>query len=505
MSRRVLCAFLSLIMIVSACPMLASASGSAADDEVKLILSADSNLPDTIDVSVYVKSVNHASREGAYAYFVYDSDKLAVVDAQGNRIDIAAMTNGVTFKNNKIDAVDCVGGWSDDSSFVKTISGGMLVGLEVIPDEETDISDGVAVAYIRLKIVGGDFGDYQTDWITPVREKTDALAFASALYTVEGKSEPAPELTESVDFVQLSCAHSFSELIVENPSNGKSGTMYYICSQCGLHTGVTTDENGQSVPIEKAASTLNGNPLYTDNETVIPAVDLNNLITKTADGKVIGNYPLRGASLRLTQPLDNNYIDMRFTASVQIPQGAKIVDFGMIYTLASSILKDGCEVGADASLYDTEKLVLDGVDGDFGVNQYGINVAVLSYKQITESGSKFYFTTYDSESGVTGKSIDDTEQIDSANYISYNLVVSQIKSENYARYYAVRAYCTYNYLGRDFTVYDGADSGSALCSARSVYYIAEKAYASASESEYAKQYIYQKVLTVADPQKYPAE
>ena len=68
---------------------------------------------------------------------------------------------------------------------------------------------------------------------------------------------------------------------------------------------------------------------------------------------------------------------------------------------------------------------------------------------------------------------------------------------NYTRYYSVVPYITYtDASGYEHTIYGKEYSAS-------IFYIAEKAYASTTEPEYNQEYIYKYILNVVDPDKYP--
>ena len=489
MKRRIFSFAIAVIMLLAAMPV---ASSAADNDSLALILSADEAIADTIDVNLYVKSDNLITPKGAYAYFTFDSSKLNLIDSEGNAININSMASGSTFIANGINAVSCIDGWSDDSSFAKKSGSAVLVGLEIAPGSNADVKNGVNAGFIRLKIANGDFGDFEESWISPVREKTDNLAFVNALFETTGKSEPVINYDSDDDVIQLSCEHQWAGPYAQAPANGKNGEIHYICTVCGLLTGVQQDGS----PIEKASSTQDGNPLIVENESVLAAAEMNSLVTKTSGGDVYIDYTARGASLRMKNTEDDGKSDMRFTASVHIPDGAEIIDFGMVYTPAERLLKEGAEGGADASSYNVEKLVTAGVDGNLGVNSYGIQVAILSYKNTIEAGKTFNFTTYEEGVGVTGASIRNDDRLETADYVSYNLVISNIKLANYTRFYAVRSYCVYKYLGQTITIYDSVVADDmATCSARSVLYVAEKIYAADTSSEHEKQYVYDRIIS----------
>ena len=188
---------------------------------------------------------------------------------------------------------------------------------------------------------------------------------------------------------------------------------------------------------------------------------------------------------------DNGKSDIRFSASIRIPEGAEVVDFGMVYTLANNILKQGETSGTSMDAYDVEKLVTTGIIGDFGVNEFGVQAAVLSYKQTVDAGKKFRFSTYEEGVGATGSSVNDTEQLETADYVTFNLVIANVKSAHYSRFYAARSYCVYKYLGETFTIYDAVSAdGSAVCSARSILYVAQMIYADDNADAATKQYVY---------------
>jgi hypothetical protein len=247
--------------------------------------------------------------------------------------------------------------------------------------------------------------------------------------------------------------------------------------------------------------------LNVSNATEIPCASLNIFDLKSSDGSSIYNYSQRGAAIRCSEAKESGIAAIRFTASAdvpEIPSGASanesksysIVDFGFVYCLSDSIVKDEYTVADEnASKLDITKLVADGMSTSPGANSYGINCAVMSYKGVTESGSTFKFSTYDANGKYTGSSTYGNADLENAKHITFNLVI-KVSQENYKRFYAVRSYVTYKYLGMEFTVYDADDKSANICSSRSVYYVADKAYNSSTEIQTNKDYIYETILSL---------
>ena len=85
----------------------------------------------------------------------------------------------------------------------------------------------------------------------------------------------------------------------------------------------------------------------------------------------------------------------------------------------------------------------------------------------------------------------------SEDYIKYSVCMVDISVLNYTRYYSVVPYITStDASGYEHTIYGKEYSAS-------IFYIAEKAYASTTEPEYNQEYIYKYILNVVDPDKYP--
>lgn len=486
-----------LALLLSLFPVASSASST----ELSIILSPDEFYESTVDVAVCVKSSLSVSTDGIYAYFTYDSSKLTPLDTSGSEIDFGSFSSGATFNANKVTAVSCTSDWSDDSSFIKTISGNTVVGLELAPAADADVSDGVPAGFIRLKIKNGDYSAFDTQWITPVTEKIGAMAFPSAVFTSSGKLEPTLSKSYSDEFKQLTCAHDWGETVSVAPLSGKDGKIYYKCSKCALTTAVDCNASGELSPHSRNSVSLQD--LSADSSTAIPSAATDKFDLMSTEGSSIYDYSSRGAAIRCSEQTADGTADMRFAASVTLPDlsaagdaasSYKLVDFGFIYCLSDSILKSGsAEADENASKLSSEKITAQGLTD--GVNVYGVECAKLSFKELTDAGKVFNYSTYDADGKYTGSSANSNAKPDSAKYLTFNLVIN-IAEKNYERFYAVRPYVTYSYLGSEFTLYDCDDSFDAICSSRSVKYVAGKAYNSQSELQSNKDYIYEKILSL---------
>lgn len=498
--KKILSSALAVIMMLVAVPI----SSSAVSAELGLVFSADSELKNTIDVSVYVKSSEEVTENGAYAYFTFNSDKLTPVDSKGNSIGAESLSDGVTFSANGLDVLTCTEGWSDESSFIKYANNANIVGMEISPSKKTDVSKGVKIGFIRLTLKSGDFSTFDENWITPIREKTDNLAFPCAVYLASGKTEPTLFAEYEKELLQLTCTHEWGELISVPPLSGKDGSAYYTCTKCGLRTSVNFSPSGQLSPCKRKSE--RSADLLENNVSVLPSAKANVFAIKSSDGTTIYDYSLRGAAIRCSQEVSGkSYI--RFTASVDLPripdnvdvtqkESFKILDFGVVYCLSSSLLRDsGDEADENLSKLDVTKLVMDGMEGSVGENAYGINCAVCSYKQVQNSGAAFNYSTYDAEGKYTGSSAYSTQKMDTAEHLTFNLVVGT-EGKNYKRFYAVRSFITYEYLGSQYTIYDCDNQSEPVCSSRSVFLVAERAYKNPSELPTNKEFLYKTILSL---------
>lgn len=500
MFKKICSLFLVAILILSIVP----SAFAVSDLELILLLSPDSELAETVDVSLFVKCTQKISENGVYSYFSYNTDHLDLVDSDGKVIDLSAFENGVTFIGNGVAGVECAEGWDDDASFVKTIDNKQIFGFEVAPREATDVSEGVKIATARFKIKADSYAGFDKAWITPLSESIGEIAFPAAAYTPSGLVESAAAIDYSDSFEKIICSHTWSNIIYEDPQNGIDGKAYYQCLKCALKTAVKVDDDGSFIPESKTVDFIGD--LQQREYSVIPAPTANNFNYESASGRTSYDYRTRGAAIRCTEPLDGDYTTMRFAESYYLPQPnsecteneaktLKINDFGVVYSLSSSLLKSGSEQASeDASLLNIDKLNIDGISGGFGTNTSGIDCAICSLKY-PASDDGFRYSTYNLGGEYTGSSINSTQKLATASYVTYNLVIRVIQ-ENYKRFYAVRPFVTYEYLGKEFTLYDTDESENPACSSRSVYYVAERAARNPAELEENREYINNHILSL---------
>ena len=84
-------------------------------------------------------------------------------------------------------------------------------------------------------------------------------------------------------------------------------------------------------------------------------------------------------------------------------------------------------------------------------------------------------------------------------HIQYTVCITDIRPEYYTEEYVAVPYKTYVENGEEVTVYGNMTQNV------TVYSVAELCYASADTSAEQKEYIYNNILTVVDPKKYPAK
>ena len=217
------------------------------------------------------------------------------------------------------------------------------------------------------------------------------------------------------------------------PADGKPGMIYYECARgCGKCATCVISAGGERqigeicTPEALEASTVD-----------IPAPHFNsyNSVENEYD------YHNRGASLRVDKAEREDVQAMRFAASVLIPDGAQIEDFGYIYT-RSDYFKQ------------LSKFVLG------GANVYSTSV---------KSGKYSCHTVAEGE------------------VRTFNIVLS-IDRDNWSYDYLARPYIVYTFAGETFTVYDE------IYASRSVDYVAQRIVDSPLERADVKAYIQAKIL-----------
>ena len=259
--------------------------------------------------------------------------------------------------------------------------------------------------------------------------------------------------------------HNQSELkIGSNPENGTAGFMYYECQRCAKIFAVGQDGNLDPTQeydtVEEVMSNANAE---------IPAPSFNTYVKQDY------NYAARGVSLRWANEddADTTVQATRFTASLQIPVGSQVTDFGYVYT-QTKYLNGGVEPeNTDNAIYGIEHFTLENVGTAYRVYQQSV------YGTASEGNG---YTTHDYDGNTV---------------YTFNLVV-KIRNKNWQTHYAARAYIKYTYKGHEFIVYDNAYSS------RTVYYVSQRVCSEeALEKDIVKRYFNNKVLNFIDPNAYP--
>lgn len=218
------------------------------------------------------------------------------------------------------------------------------------------------------------------------------------------------------------------------PEDGKDGMIYYECSRSGCGKCATCVINAQG---EKTMGDY-----CTPEELEADTVDIPTATFNTYNSVDDGyNYINRGASLRIDPKAPMDTQALRFSASMLIPKGAEIVDFGYVYT-------------REDFLKDIKKFVIG------GANVYDISV---------KDGR---FTKHTTEQGEVR---------------TFNVVLN-LNQDNWGYNYLARPYIIYQFAGETFTVYD------AMYASRSVDFIADKIMQSPTERQEVKDYIQAKII-----------
>ena len=227
-------------------------------------------------------------------------------------------------------------------------------------------------------------------------------------------------------------AHDYS-LVSSSPGDNQSGSIYYKCSNCSACVGAAMDSTGELSPTESEDEVLTvPSPILC--EFTIPGYD----------------YSRHSASLKIDENANSQLI--RFPASLKIPEGAQVSDFGFVYT---------------------QTRYLNNITEPMDNNNYGIEYfhvgrnMVYKYSVMKSGGS---YTVHDSDT------------------YTFNLVIN-VSDTNWNRHYAARAFITYTYHGLEFTVYDN------VYASRSIKWMAQQIVASPYESETTKEYFQNKILS----------
>lgn len=239
------------------------------------------------------------------------------------------------------------------------------------------------------------------------------------------------------------------------PLDKVNGFAYYTCDVCE-HIFLAEFADGKLTPGTETDSVQRAK-----TDSPLPAPYFNIF---TANGY---DYTTRGASLRVSESdaFDKGFDTtqgLRFTGSMKVPEGvdykvgtaedAVITDFGFVFSQTRRI------------------------DSDIKNLVYGAK-DVYKTSIVSKNTGTFDGTNWN---GVTYHSTDNT--------LTFNLVIN-VKAQNWKNDYCARAYVTYRYKGYEFTVYDEGYSG------RSVYYLAEQVVNSPTETEQAKAFCQNKILS----------
>ena len=267
------------------------------------------------------------------------------------------------------------------------------------------------------------FGHSWTEWAqkdAPTCEQAGRMS-RSCMICGEPGYDPIPALGH--DMVEKT----------RTPEDGTQGMIYYECSRgCGKYAPCHIEADGT-----KSIGAVCEYAALEADTVEIPTATFNtyNRVESNYD------YSMRGGSLRIDENAPADKQDLRFCASLLIPQNAEVLDFGYIYTRVDyfSTLK---------------KFVLN-----------GNHVASLSVKD-------GYYSTFQTEQGEVK---------------TFNIVIG-VDKDNWAYEYIARPYIIYRFAGETYTVYDS------IYASRSVNYIAQQVMASPYETEFVKEYVQNKIL-----------
>lgn len=220
------------------------------------------------------------------------------------------------------------------------------------------------------------------------------------------------------------------QLIIDDPQDCFTGKYYYQCDTCNKYFTCQVDEQGNKSPGESGTKSE-----VVKKTAPIPTVEFNNYNRVQSNY----NYNTRGASLKIDDSNGPDKQAMRFCASVLLPQGASIIDYGYIFSPVFTSYKKFVIGGANVT-----------------------DVSLINGNHSTFNTSKG--TVY-----------------------TFNLVINVDRAHWEDDFYT-RPYITYTYAGETFTVYD------ALHTSRSVMGIAQQVVASAFERESTKEYFNAKIF-----------
>lgn len=316
--------------------------------------------------------------------------------------------------------------------------------------------------------------DHTSKTITDTYKKSDATCTSPAVYYYKCSRCADKGSTTYTDGSAL--GHNNVECSTA-PTNGvaNSGTVYYHCTRCDKYFG--SHYNTSTSSYEAVESTTYETPSAAQTAVAasepIPAPAFNNF----ADSSIAYNYSTRGAGLKIAGSSAVDFTQanalttikqgLRFTASMHIPAGVgytgdnRITDFGYVWSQTGLVNPDT----------DISNLEI----GKTNVQKTSI-VANNSGKSLSDIANWTGVSEHSNDGlGGSGKTL------------TFNLVVN-IKAENWKRAYCARAYITYIYNGRTYTVYDDGYSS------RTVAQIANAVVANAQESAKVRSFCQTKIV-----------
>lgn len=233
-----------------------------------------------------------------------------------------------------------------------------------------------------------------------------------------------------VDVENLDALGHDYQLIIDDPQDCFGGKFYYQCDTCRKYFACVVDEQGNKLPGESGTKSE-----VVKKTALIPTVEFNTYNRVESHY----NYNTRGASLKIDSSNGPDKQAMRFCASVLLPEGATIIDYGYIYS----------------PVFTSDKKFIIG----------GANVTDVSLINGNHS-------TFNTDKGTV---------------YTFNLVINVDRTHWNDEFYT-RPYIIYTYAGETFTVYDYQRTS------RSVMNIAEQVIASPFERESTKEFFNAKIF-----------
>ena len=272
-------------------------------------------------------------------------------------------------------------------------------------------------------------GHTWTDWEKETPETCETVGelarFCTTCAAIETEEIPA-------------LGHNFDKdnPTIEQPEDGKEGRIYYTClNGCGQCAYYTIDASGNKEVGEVVSQT----DIQSSENDIVPTASFNTYIRS----QIGYSYADRGASLRIDREGDADKQPLRFTASMKLPEGVTIKDFGFISANSSKVATNP----ARFVMTNTREVATTSVkDGNYSLFR-------------TDDGDVYTFN-----------------------------VVYKVQKENWGVTYFVKPYIVYDYMGVEFTVYDQSFSD------RSVRGVAQSALDSKKESRFVENYIRDKIF-----------